>query len=386
MPSQTSLFSTLMQHLPMGRFDRAVKARKADKGVRTLTSRNHLGAMVMAQLSGATSLRDVEAASAAQAGELSRLRLRPAARSTLGDANASRSPEVFEDMIPALLAKLSPTQCRKAQAAVRILDATRILPGPAAGEWARFAATKVAAKVHLVYDPDRQAPLFFEVTAGNVNDITVAKRSLAIEPHATYVFDLGYYDFGFWAKLDGLGCRLVSRVKKNTPLTIVAERPVPAGSTVVSDRIVRLPERQAKSRKNPFAKPGRAIVVRLDSGKTITVFSNDLESPAPVIADLYRRRWQIELFFRWIKHNLKIRHFLGTSRNAVRIQVAVALIVYLVLRFLHKVSNSRKSFTTFSRTFGHCLFKTTTLQDHTRRLENVPRPAILHDNQLAFAL
>jgi hypothetical protein len=375
-----------MQHLPMGHFDRSVKRHEADKGVRTLSARSHLAAMVIGQLSDAEGLRDVEAASAAQAGELKRLRMLPAARSTLADANASRPPEVFEDMLPPLLAKLSPTQRRKAQEEVRILDATRILPGAGAGEWARFAAAKVAAKVHMVYDPRLQAPLYFEVSPGNLNDITVAKHNLAIEPGASYVFDLGYYDFGFWASLDAAGCRFVTRVKKNTPLTTLKERPLPADSNILSDRIVSLPERQAKSRRNPFAKPGRAIAVRLDTGKVITVFSNDLESPAQVIADLYKRRWQIELFFRWIKQNLKIRHFLGTSKNAVRIQVAIALIVYLVLRFLHRLSNSRKSFTTFCRAFGHCLFKTITLDRHVERLENVLRRHLPHDNQLAFAL
>lgn len=386
MPSQTSLFSTLMQHLPMGQFDRSVKRHKANKGVRTLTTRSHLAAMVIGQLSDAASLRDIEAASAAQAGELKRLRMLPAARSTLADANASRPPEVFEELIPPLLAKLSPTQRRKAQEEVRILDATRILPGAGASEWARFAVAEVAAKVHMVYDPQLQAPVYFEISPGNLNDITVAKQSLAIEAAASYVFDLGYYDFGFWAKLDAAGCRFVTRVKKNTPLTTIEERAVPAGSTIVSDRIVSLPERQAKSRRNPFGKPGRAIAVRLDTGKTITLFSNDLDSPAQLIADLYKSRWQIELFFRWIKQNLKIKHFLGTSKNAVRIQVAIALIVYLVLRFLHKISNSRKPFTTFCRAFGHCLFQTSTLQRHVDRLEKVLRRYVSHDNQLAFAL
>jgi IS4 transposase len=370
----------------MARFDRSVKVHGADKGVRSLTSRSQLGNLLMGQLAGAQSLRDVEAAGTAEAGELRRLRMLPAARSTLADANASRPPEVFEDLLKPLYDRLSPTQKRKAQEEVRILDSSRILPGTGAGDWARFAAAQVAAKVHVVYDPRREAPLCFEVSSGNVNDITLAKHKLQITAGASYVFDLGYYDFGFWAKLDASGCRFVTRVKKNTPLTVIEERPVPAGSTIVSDRIVTLPERLAKARANPFAKPGRAIVLTLETGRRITLFSNDLDSPAQDLADLYRTRWQIELFFRWIKQNLRIRHFLGTSRNAVRIQIAVALIVYLVLRFLHKVSNSAKSFTTFARIFGHCLFKTITLQRHIERLEKVPRRPFLHNNQLSFQL
>ena len=386
MPSQTSLFSTLMQHLPMAHFDRAVKRHEADKGVRSLTTRSHLGAMVIGQLTGAQGLRDVEAAAAAEAGELRRLRMLPAARSTLADANASRAPEAFEALIAPMYDKLSPTQQRKARDEVRILDSTRILPGAGAGEWARFAAAHVAAKVHVVYDPDREAPLFFEVSSGNVNDITIAKHKLSIMAGASYVFDLGYYDFGFWAELDAQGCRFVTRVKKNTVLTVIEERPVAPASAIVSDRIVTLPERLARSRANPYHKPGRAIVVTLETGRRITVFTNDLDSPAQNIADLYKARWKIELFFRWLKQNLRIRHFLGTSRNAVRIQVAVAIIVYLVLRFLHKASNTAKSFTTFARCFGHCLFKTTSLQRHLERLETVLRRPTPDNNQLAFQL
>ena len=386
MRSQTSLFSTLMQHLPMAQFDRAVTRHKANKGVRSLTARSHLGAMVIGQLAGAQGLRDVEAAAAAEAGELRRLRMLPAARSTLADANASRAPEVFEALIAPLYAKLSPTQQRKARDEVHILDSTRVLPGAGAGDWARFAAAHVAAKVHVVYDPDREAPLFFEVTSGNVNDISVAKHKLSIMAGASYVFDLGYYDFGFWAELDALGCRFVTRVKKNTVLTALEERPVTPGGAIVFDRIVTLPNRLAASRANPFAKPGRAIIVTLETGKRITLFSNDLDSPAQEIADLYKARWKIELFFRWLKQNLRIRHFLGTSRNAVRIQIAVAIIVYLVLRFLHKASNTAKSFTTFARNFGNCLFKATSLQRHIERLETVLRRPIPHSNQLTFEL
>jgi IS4 transposase len=386
MRSQTSLFSTLMQHLPMAHFDRAVTRHKANKGVRSLTARSHLGAMVIGQLTGAQGLRDVEAAAAAEAGELRRLRMLPAARSTLADANASRAPEVFEALIAPLHAKLSPTQQRKVRDEVRILDSTRVLPGAGAGDWARFAAAHVAAKVHVVYDPAREAPLFFEVSSGNVNDISIAKHKLSIMAGASYVFDLGYYDFGFWAELDALGCRFVTRVKKNTVLTAVEDRPVATGSAIVSDRIVTLPSRLAASRANPFAKPGRAITVTLETQRRITLFTNDLDSPAQEIADLYKARWKIELFFRWLKQNLRIRHFLGTSRNAVRIQIAVAIIVYMVLRFLHKASSTAKSFTTFARNFGHCLFKTTSLPRHIERLETVLRRPILNSNQLTFEL
>jgi len=155
---------------------------------------------------------------------------------------------------------------------------------------------------------------------------------MPIEPGATYVFDLGYYDYGWWAKLDEAGCRIVTRFKKNTPLRVLEERRVPKDGSVLSDRIGFLPANLSHSRRNPFEHPVREICVMTDAGKLLRILSNDLDATAEEIAALYKRRWAIELFFRWIKQTLKIRRFLGTSENAVRIQIAVALIAFLLLR------------------------------------------------------
>ncbi|GGB07686.1 hypothetical protein GCM10011491_39650 [Brucella endophytica] len=155
---------------------------------------------------------------------------------------------------------------------------------------------------------------------------------MPLEPGMTYVFDLGYYDFHWWAELDAKGCRFVSRLKSNTLLDVMAEQAVPMDSNILSDRIGFLPQRMASSRRNPFADPVREVTVRMNTGTIIRLVTNDLDAPVEEIADLYKERWQIELFFKWIKQNLKLRHFLGTSENAVRIQVFVALIALLVLR------------------------------------------------------
>ena len=195
-----------------------------------------------------------------------------------------------------------------------------------------FLVRACGAKVHVIYDADAGQPIYASVTAAKINDITAAKE-MPVEAGATYVFDLGYYDYGWWAALDGAGCRIVTRFKSNTPLKGSVERPLPEDEdgNILSDRIGLLPQRQAGSRKNPFSKPVREVQVRIDTGKVLRILSNDLEAPAREIADLYKRRWAVELFFRWIKQNLKIKHFLGVSENAVRIQVAVALIAYLLL-------------------------------------------------------
>jgi IS4 transposase len=186
------------------------------------------------------------------------------------------------------------------------------------------------------------------VTPSNVNDITAAKQ-MPIEAGATYVFDLGYYDYGWWAELDQAGCRIVTRLKSSTPFTVVEDRPVPPGSSVLSDRSGYLPKRLAASRQNPMAGLVREIRVMIETGKVLRIFTNDLKASAQEIADLYKRRWAIELFFRWVKQTLKIGHFLGTSENAVRIQIAVALIAFLLLRLAHDASKIVASPLAFAR-------------------------------------
>jgi IS4 transposase len=135
------------------------------------------------------------------------------------------------------------------------------------------------------------------VTASNVNDITAAK-AMPIEANATYVFDLGYYDYGWWARLDAAGCRIVTRLKTNTPFAIVENRPIASGSSILSDRTGYLPKRLAASRQNPMSGLVREVRVTIETGKVLRIFTNDLTASAQEIADLYKRRWAIELFFR----------------------------------------------------------------------------------------
>ncbi len=200
----------------------------------------------------------------------------------------------------------------------------------------------------MIYDTDAERPIYAAVAAARVNDITAA-QAMPVEAGATYVFDLGYYDFAWWATLDAAGCRIVTRFKANTPLTVTAELDVPEGGTVLSDRIGLLPQRRARSRTNPFSDPVREVRVRTGTGKVLRILCNDLDASAQEIADLYKRRWAIELFFRWVKQNLKIKHFLGTTENAVRIQIAVALIAYLLLRLAQTSQRAVTSPLAFAR-------------------------------------
>jgi hypothetical protein len=348
MRHENSVFHSLTKQVPWAVFDRLVRQHRADFRVRRLDSKSQFLALLFGQLSGAASLRDIEAGLLSHATQLYHIGASRPARSTLADANATRPWQLFADLFAEMAARASRPTRRRIADATRILDATRISLSSLSAGWARFSERSCAAKLHLVYDPNADLPLSAVVTPETVNDITPAK-AMKIEPGATYVFDLAYYDYGWWARLDAAGCRFVTRLKTNAPLAVTAELPLPAGGAVLSDRIGRLSLRMSRSRRNPLHDPVREITVRIATGKVLRLVTNDLDAPAEEIAALYKQRWQIELFFRWIKQNLKIRHFLGTSENAVRIQLFTALIAYLLITAAQAAQSAVKQPLAFAR-------------------------------------
>jgi len=345
---QNIVFHELLKHIPWSIHDRLVDQYNADWDDRVIKTKAHLIAMLYAQFCGARSLREIETNLQSHAGKLYHLGGCTISRSALSTANASRPVEVFVGLLSALMAQLQAGYRRKIGDCVRLIDSTSVQLSSLSGDWATFSAGVCGAKAHIVYDPDADQPLYLMVTPSNVNDITAAK-AMPIEAGATYVFDLGYYDYGWWAELDQAGCRIVTRLKSNTPFTVVEDRPVSPGSSVLSDRTGYLPKRLAASRQNPMASLVREIRVMIETGKVLRIFTNDLEASAQEIADLYKRRWAIELFFRWVKQTLKIGHFLGTSENAVRIQITVALIAFLLVRLAHDANRIVTSPLAFAR-------------------------------------
>lgn len=349
MRHHNSVFHDLVKRVPWAGFDRLVVAHKADHRIRRLPTKHQFLALLYGQLAGAASLRDVVCGLRSHAARLYHVGGAPVPRSTLADANSTRPSAVFSELFAQMVAQAQRGLRRAVGDAVYLIDSTGVRLSGLGSQWARFSAKTCGAKVHVIYDPDADRPIYAAVTAANVNDITPA-QAMPIEAGATYVFDLGYYDYGWWAQMDQAGCRLVTRFKANTPLTVTAELAVPQeDGAILSDRIGLLPSRQARSRNNPFHSPVREIRVKTQTGKVLRILSNDLDASAQEIADLYKRRWAIELFFRWVKQTLKIRHFLGTSENAVRIQIAVALIAFLLLRLAQTAQKAVESPLAFAR-------------------------------------
>jgi IS4 transposase len=348
MRHHNSVFHGVLQGVPWDLFDRLVEAHAADRRVRQLTTKSQFVALLYGQLEGACSLREIEAGLASHKSRLYHLGAAPPRRSTLSDANALRPCAVFAELFAAMAARAHRPLRRALAETAYLIDSTGLRLDGRSLDWARFSAKVCGVKLHVVYDADADRPIWAAITPARVNDITPA-QAMPVEPGATYVFDLGYYDYAWWARLDAAQCRIVTRFKRNTPLTVIEQLPVADGGAILSDRIGFLPQRQGAGRRNPLRQAVREVRVTTRTGKVLRILSNDLDATAQQIADLYQRRWAIELFFRWVKQTLKITRFLGTSENAVKIQIAVALIAFLLLRLAQAAQQTITSPLRFAR-------------------------------------
>lgn len=380
MRHHNTVFHDILKHIPWGKFDDLVDQHGSDHRVRRLSSKDQFIALLYGQLSGAQSLREITSGLRSHEARLYHVGSRPVSRSTLADANAKRSSAVFSDLF-AEMVRGSHRRVRRSMgnAATYLIDSTGVRLSGLSADWARFSEGVHGAKVHVIYDADEARPVYHTVTPSRVNDITAA-QDMPIEAGATYVFDLGYFDCSWWAKLDAAGCRIVTRFKVNTPLKVTRELEVPEGSHILSDRIGLLTARRSRGRKNPFSNPVREVRVKTDTGKVLRILCNDLAASAQEIADLYKRRWAIELFFKWVKQTLKIKHFLGTSENAVRIQIAVAMIVYLLIKLAHSTQSAIDKPLTLARLIRVNLMHKKRID---RLLEPEPTPSKL-DLQMAL--
>lgn len=367
-------FGELLKGLPRSVFERHVAARDADKHSKGFRSWDQLMGMLFGQLSGSRSLRTLEVGFNSQQRHHYHIGSRAIKRTTLADANAKRDAGLFADVCQGLLAQAHRSVARQGRELLYLLDATPIpLKGRGFDDWARHnhSARTQGLKVHLLYAPQAQVPVYSHITPPNVNDVEDARR-LAIESGATYVFDKGYCDYGWWHAIDRQHARFVTRFKRNAALQTLEQRAIPAvdQARILEDHVVGFNNRRPRGGKvNPYQAPLRRIVVARPGHKTpLVLATNDFDRSALEVADLYKARWQIELFFKWIKQHLKIKRFLGRSENAVRIQILTALIAYLLValyRRRHGITTSLRlcltmlSATLFQRveTDAHLLHK-----------------------------
>lgn len=368
-----SRLQEVMKGVPRGVFDTAVREHGTDKHSKGFRSWDQLTAMIFAQLSGASSLRVVEAAYNSQATHHYHLGTGKVRRSTLADANGKRSPEPFVAVVRALMSQVNRSVRKQSERALYLLDSTSLtLKGRHFDAWtaATHNSHTQGMKLHVVYALDAAAPVRQSLSMANVNDVTDA-IGMPIQSETTYVFDKGYCDYNWWASIHARQATFVTRFKSNAALVVDHARAIEAGDKdiVLADDIVRFAHKSpGGKRRNRYAAPLRRITIaRPDKPTPLVLATNDLTSAATAIAQHYKDRWNIELFFKWMKQHLQIKRFFGCSPNAVKIQILCALITYLLLSLYRKANATTTSLWLVLAELRHTLFQRTATEQSCYR-------------------
>ena len=334
-----TLFAQVMDFVPWKTFGRIIQRHKGDAGVRTLGCADLFRVMAFAQITWRESLRDIEACLTAHQAKLFHMGMKaPPARSTLADALNQRDWRIYHGLAQRLIARARALYANEPTvldlgASVYALDATTIDLCLSLFEWAPFRSTKAAIKLHTLLDLRGAIPTFIHISDGKLHDVNVLDI-LPIEAGAFYVMDRGYLDFARLFALHQAGAFFVTRAKKGMDARRVYSAPTQRDTGVMCDQRVMLngfyaakhyPEHLRRIR---FTDP--------ESGKKLVFLTNNTTLPARTIAALYKSRWQVELFFKWIKQHLRIKRFLGTSENAVKTQVWCAIATYVLIAIVRK--------------------------------------------------
>jgi putative transposase len=381
----TSIFGNLLKPIDRRQFRQIVEKHNGDAYDKSFKSWDHLVTLIGAQLGCIGSLRGVEVAFNANSHQHYHLGVSTVARSTLSDANARRPVGIFAEVFASLAQKADRHTRVEGAEMVRLIDASPIPLGKMC-KWAKWNGRIRGMKMHVVYHPGNDVPRCVELTESVINDVEVGRQT-ELEAGATYVFDKGYYHFGWWKKINDTKAFFVTRTKSNTRLRATKSRyerkQKGDGFRIISDANVVLISKGDS--KLPI--PLRRIKVKRDSGQTITLITNDLKRTAVEIAALYKSRWQIELLFRWIKQHLNIRKFIGNNNNAIRLQVIAAMIAYLLLRLARRLNSLRIPVLRFAELVCQRLFMRKSVAEiHTPPPVNPskPKPRFSPD-QLGFA-
>ena len=328
-----TIFAQLMDFLPWSTFDRIVARYEGDRAVRTLSCAAQYRAMAFAQLTYRESLRDIEACLSAQSAKLYPMGFRePIRRSTLADANEGRDWRIYAEFAQRLIAQAR-RLCGADELGVDLtstvyaLDSTTIDLCLSVFPWAHFRSTKAAVKMHTLLDLRGNIPSFIHISDGKLHDVH-ALDMLLPEPGAIYVMDRGYVDFARLYVLHQAGAFFVTRAKSNLDAHRVYSAPPDKDVGVICDQSIAL-----DGYVTHRSYPGLLRRIRFkdpETGKTLVFLTNQVTLPALTICALYKSRWQVELFFKWIKQHLRIKRFYGTSENAVKTQIWIAVSVYVL--------------------------------------------------------
>jgi len=339
MNSGRTVFAQLMDFLPLREFRACVARYNGHSSGQSFSCLDQFLTLAFAQLTGRESLRDIVTCLSAMTPKLYHMGFRSAIRrSTLADANERRDWRIYADLAQQMIATARPLYATEdlgldLDATVYALDATLIELCLSVFPWARFRTTVGAVKLHTLLDLRGSIPSVIHITPGRVNEITILDH-LVVEPGAIYLMDRGYVDFTRFRRFTEAGAFFVTRAKTNHQLARVYSHLVDRATGVRSDHTVRLTGRRGSANYPMHLR--RVRVYDAEQARALTFLTNAFDPPAATIAALYKRRWQIELFFKWIKQHLHIQAFYGTSENAVKTQIWTAISVYVLVAIVRK--------------------------------------------------
>ena len=339
MPIEPTVFAQVMDFLPIHEFRRCVKRYHGNRKVKSFTCMDQFLCMAFAQLTYRESLRDIETCLRVMQSKLYHMGIRGrVARSTLADANENRDWRIYADFAQVLIAQARPLYLNEEfgvdlEATAYALDSSTIDLCLSLFPWARFRRTKAAIKLHTLLNLRGSIPEFIHISDGKLHDVNILDV-LPVQPSAFYVMDRGYVDFTRLYALHQARAFFVTRAKRGLQYQRRYSRPVDKNTGLRCDQtIVLTGAHSAKDYPEPLR---RIVYVDLETGKRLVFLTNDFSLPALVIAMLYKARWRVELFFKWIKQHLRIKAFYGTSENAVKTQVWIAVSVYVLVAIIKK--------------------------------------------------
>lgn len=386
-----SLFSQLLSTVPRSTFASLVKEHGAEKHAKGFTCWTQLVAMLFSQLARAESLREICNGLGCCVGKLVHLGvLRSPNKSTLSYANEHRPAALFEDLFWTLAQRFRSQEggvgVRKAKFRFKnkllSLDSTVVTLCLQLFPWAKFRRAKGGVKLHVGLDHDDYMPAFLLITEAKLHDVKVA-QSLRLPAGSIVAMDRGYNDYRLFGTWTADGVFFVTRLKDNAAYEVVEERLAPKGRRILHDQVIRLTA--AKALESCPYLLRRVVVWDPDKDREIVLLTNHLDFGASTIADIYKERWEIELFFKALKQNLKVKTFVGTSENALRIQIWTALIAMLLIKWLHHLSQATWSFSTMATMLRLNLFTYRDLNDWLRDPYGTP-PVTPFEQQLALPL
>lgn len=379
MAHSSTILNQLTALFPRHEFESLAKTHHKGQKFRSFNRWSQFLAMITAQLSGRKSLRDLIANLQAQGHRIYHLGMKRTTRATLARVNEQQPYELYKELFFSLLKRCqmySPQNRFKFKGKLYLLDATTIDLCLNVFPWAQFRKTKGAVKLHMGLDADGYLPAFMDMTTGKIHESTWAK-ALCLPPGSTVVFDKGYNDYDWYQSLTDRKITFVTRLKRNAVRQDLEKRRGRKANRIVGDQRIRLKGMDSDLRMVEYVDP--------ETKKFYRFITNSFDLKATVIADLYKERWKIELFFKWIKQNLKVKTFLGTTPNAVLTQLWIALCVYLLLSYLKFKAKLGMSLTAILRLLQLNLFERRYLVDLLKPpdiKQPVVSPQLLLWNQL----